>query len=84
MDKFEDKYSKFEEDAGRILTNNLQDRSARAGFSIANWKPKKNPAKEAVEWYEMDFEYAQTPEETSHEFAVINYVCILTRSPMPS
>ena len=28
---------------------------------------------EAVEWYEMDFEYAQTPEQSSHMFSVVNY-----------
>ena len=61
LDDFEDSYATFEQDAGYILTQNLQDRSARTGFNLADWKPKKNPAKQAAEWWEFDWEYASTP-----------------------
>lgn len=58
---FEDAYSTLEQDAGYILTQNLQDRSARAGLSLAGWKPGKDSAAQAVEWWEVDFEYAAPP-----------------------
>jgi polyamine oxidase len=67
-------YAKFEQDAGRILTENLQDRSARTGLSLAGWKPgSDHPKKAAVDWYEIDFEYAEPPEQSSHEFLVVSY-----------
>lgn len=88
---YEDAYSTLEQDAGRILTQNLQDRSVRSGLSLAGWKPEKDTASQAVEWWEFDFEYAQPPvelhylcfsspmltplqEQSSHEFAIVNYV----------
>ncbi|KAI4179106.1 MAG: hypothetical protein LQ348_005463, partial [Seirophora lacunosa] len=70
---YEDAYSTLEQDAGRILTQNLQDRSVRSGLSLAGWKPEKDTASQAVEWWEFDFEYAQPPEQSSHEFAIVNY-----------
>lgn len=48
-------------DSGIILTENLQDRSFRAGLSLADYKPARDPEAAAWEWYAMDFEYAQTP-----------------------
>lgn len=88
---YEDAYSTLEQDAGRILTQNLQDRSVRSGLSLAGWKPEKDTASQAVEWWAFDFEYAQPPvelhylcfsspmltplqEQSSHEFAIVNYV----------
>ncbi|KAL8850499.1 MAG: hypothetical protein Q9221_004547 [Calogaya cf. arnoldii] len=50
LDEYERAYSTFEQDAGHILTDNLQDRSARSGLSLAGWKPEKDPAAQAVEW----------------------------------
>ncbi|KAL8808171.1 MAG: hypothetical protein Q9182_000235 [Xanthomendoza sp. 2 TL-2023] len=73
LDDYEDAYSTFEQDAGYILVQNLQDRSARSGFRLAGWKPGKDAAAQAVEWWEFDFDYATPPEESSHEFAVVNY-----------
>ena len=58
---FQNRYTKFENDAGYIPMQNLQDRSARTGFSLADWTPRKDPKKQAVEWFEMDFEYGATP-----------------------
>ncbi|KAL9050875.1 MAG: hypothetical protein Q9206_004919 [Seirophora lacunosa] len=70
---YEDAYSTLEQDAGRILTQNLQDRSVRSGLSLAGWKPEKDTASQAVEWWEFDFEYAQPPVE-------LHYLCF--SSPM--
>ncbi|KAL9029669.1 MAG: hypothetical protein Q9196_002111 [Gyalolechia fulgens] len=73
VDDFEDAYSKLEQDAGHILTQNLQDRSVRSGLSLTGWKPGKDSAARAVEWWEMDWEYASNPEQSSQEFAIVNY-----------
>lgn len=54
-------YSTLEQDAGYILKENLQDRSVRAGLTLAGWKPKRNMEAQAVEWLNLDFEYASTP-----------------------
>ena len=51
LDDFDDAYGLLEEDAGRILIDNLQDRSARAGFSLAGWKPI-DMQKQATEWWQ--------------------------------
>ena len=61
LDAFEEAYATVEQDAGYILLQNKQDRSFRAGLRLAGWRPESDPQAQAVEWYEMDFEYAQTP-----------------------
>lgn len=38
--------------------------TARAGYSIVGFKPR-TPQEMATEYYTFDFEYAQTPEQTS-------------------
>jgi len=58
---FEEGYAYVELDAGMILSENLQDRSFRAGLNRAGYKPTLDPEASAWEWYLMDFEYAQTP-----------------------
>lgn len=58
---YEDAYSVLEQDAGYILSNNLQDRSARSGLSLAGWKPGIDMEAQAVEWWEFDWEYAWAP-----------------------
>lgn len=57
-------------DSGVILNENLQDRSFRAGLSLADYKPARDPEAAAWEWYEMDFEYAQTPVCPSASFGL--------------
>ena len=52
FDDYENTYSVTEELAGTILSENLQDRSARAGFTRGDWQPKKDMKKQAVEWWE--------------------------------
>ena len=56
-----DDYSTLEQDAGYILTENLQDRSVRAGLSLSGWKPGKNMAAQATEFWEFDWEYSFSP-----------------------
>lgn len=51
----------MEQDAGYILTENLQDRSVRSALSLAGWKPRKNMEAQAIEWWQFDWEYANTP-----------------------
>jgi polyamine oxidase len=70
---FEDAYANFEQDAGYVLTQNLQDRSARTGFSLAGWSPRMNAQQQTIEWFEFDFEYGETPERSSHQWSVINF-----------
>jgi len=42
-------------------------------LSLAGWKPGKDPQAQAAEWFQFDFEYAYTPEQSSQEFAIVNY-----------
>ena len=58
---YEDAYSILEQDAGYILSNNLQDRSARSGLSLAGWKPGRDMEAQAVEWWDFDWEYGYPP-----------------------
>ncbi|KAL9093027.1 MAG: hypothetical protein Q9165_004165 [Trypethelium subeluteriae] len=51
LDDFEGAYATLEQDAGYILSQNLQDRSTRAGLSLAAWKPQ-DTKKQAVEWWD--------------------------------
>ena len=73
IDDFEDAWSTFEQNAGYILTENLQDTSFRAGLSLVDWKPKKDMAKEAVEWWEWDWETSYSPEQSSFVFGITGY-----------
>lgn len=62
IDDYEgDPYSTVEQDAGYILSDNLQDRSFRSGLSLAGWKPGNDMEAQAVEWWEFDWEYGQSP-----------------------
>lgn len=61
FDTFGDAYSIVEQDAGKILHENLQDRSFRAALNLAGWRPVGDAQAQAVEWYQLDYEYAQTP-----------------------
>ncbi|CAM1510744.1 Fc.00g082570.m01.CDS01 [Cosmosporella sp. VM-42] len=70
LDTWSDMYDIAEDDAGRILTQNLQDSNARVGFALAGWQPKKNMHKQAVEWWSWDWETSWLPEESSFEFGI--------------
>lgn len=41
FDRLDEAYAVAEQDAGRLLSENLQDTSMRAGFSTAGWKPRR-------------------------------------------
>ena len=61
LDLYEgDTYSTLEQDAGYILTQNLQDHSYRTGLNIAGWQAT-DAMRKAVEWWEFDWEYAYSP-----------------------
>ena len=53
--------------------NDIQDRSFRAALRIAGWNPVNDYHAQAAEWYELDFEYAQTPDVSSELFTIVNY-----------
>lgn len=71
FDEYETAYATVEQDAGTILTQNYQDRTMRTGFSIADWKPMKNMQKQAIEWWELDWEYAYPPDQSSQTFSIV-------------
>ncbi|KAF2656312.1 polyamine oxidase-like protein [Lophiostoma macrostomum CBS 122681] len=73
IDDFEDAWSIFEQNAGYVLTENLQDTSMRAGISLAGFKPKKNMMAQAVEWWEWDWETSYSPDESSFVFGITGY-----------
>ena len=61
LNTYNDAYSTLEQDAGYILSENLQDRSFRSGLSLSGWKPGKNMQAQATEWWQFDWEYGQSP-----------------------
>ncbi|KAF2119673.1 flavin-containing amine oxidoreductase-domain containing protein [Lophiotrema nucula] len=73
LDDFEDAWTVFEQNAGYIVTDNLQDRSMRAGLYQADWKPKMNMAAQAVEWWDWDWETSYSPDESSFVFGITGY-----------
>jgi polyamine oxidase len=83
LDDYEDSYSTFEQDAGYILTENLLDVSARAGLTLSGWTPGNDKHAEAVDWWEWDWEYGNTPEESSQLFGVVNYSKLPWTSSQP-
>jgi polyamine oxidase len=72
LDEFEEHYAIAEQYAGTILSENLQDRSTRAGLRQSGWRPK-DAHRKAVEWWLWDWEYAQTPEESSFVYDIVAY-----------
>ncbi|KAI1489098.1 putative flavin-containing polyamine oxidase [Biscogniauxia mediterranea] len=73
FDELDTAYSTAEQDAGYILTENLQDTSVRAGFSLAGWKPKKDMHAQALEWWYWDFETAWPPEQCGFLYGITGY-----------
>ncbi|THC91472.1 hypothetical protein EYZ11_009055 [Aspergillus tanneri] len=59
------------QDAGRILTDNVQDQTARTGLAMAGWRPRMDDMKaQAVEWWNWDWEDASSPETSSFAFGM--------------
>lgn len=71
LNDYQNAYSIVQEDAGVLLANNLQDRSMRSGLSLAGWNPKKDPNAQAAEWWQFDWEYSYSSDQSSEEWAVI-------------
>ncbi|CAK7224163.1 polyamine oxidase1, flavin-containing amine oxidoreductase [Sporothrix curviconia] len=70
LDTYDDAYDIAAADAGFLLSSNRQDPSARAGFSLAGWKPHKDMHAQAVEFWNWDWETAYAPEESSFVFGI--------------
>ncbi|KAF4982180.1 hypothetical protein FZEAL_2157 [Fusarium zealandicum] len=70
LDLFDEKFDIAQQEAGYIMTQNLQDTSTRAGLSLAGWKPKKDPHAWAAEWWGWDFETAWPPEQSGFQFGI--------------
>lgn len=73
FDDMDAAYSIAEQDAGYVLTENLQDTSMRAAFSLAGWKPKKDMHEQAIEWWYWDWETAYPPEQSGFLYGVTGY-----------
>ena len=64
--EWEEDYEKLE----HTLVSKSEEPSFRAGLNVANWKPRGDPQAQAVEWYEFDYEYAQTPVSSRSLYAL--------------
>ncbi|CCM00964.1 uncharacterized protein FIBRA_03012 [Fibroporia radiculosa] len=67
LDVFNDssnEYTTLTVAAGARVQRQLVDLNARSGYSLIGSKPQ-TPAEKACEYYQFDWEYAQTPEESS-------------------
>lgn len=73
IDEYEEYWSIFEQNAGTILKNNLQDRSFSAGLWQSGWRTRNDAARKAVEYWMWDWEVAQTPQESSFVFGIAGY-----------
>lgn len=71
LDEYETAFEAFAADAGNVILQNLPDRAVRVGLSIADWKPNKDMHAQAAEWWEFGWEYANSPDEGSEEFAFV-------------
>lgn len=73
FDNSSDQYNTLTVASGARVQKQLVDITARAGYSLIGAKPK-TPAEMACEYYQFDWEYAQTPEESS--MIASSWVCI--------
>lgn len=63
-ERLEEAIEKAAELAQNIVDNDLADMSQRAALRLSGWVPK-TPIDWAIEWFDYDFEWADTPERTS-------------------
>lgn len=61
------------QNAGEILRKDGQDRSMRSLLRNNGWKPKPtgDSWRQAIEWYDSDFEYAFPGEQSSGIWSVV-------------
>ncbi|KZS91278.1 amine oxidase [Sistotremastrum niveocremeum HHB9708] len=60
----EDAYTTLTVGAGTRVDKKLVDATGRVGYALTGWKPQ-TPQARASEYYQFDWEYAQTPEQSS-------------------
>lgn len=72
FDEYDAAYAIAEQNAGRMLSNNLQDLSVAAGLASAGWRPRVvgDMHRQAVGWWMWDFEAASAPDLSSLVFGV--------------
>lgn len=52
LDECDEAYDIANQAAGKILVENLQDQTAKAGLALAGWKPKSHDMEaQAVDWW---------------------------------
>lgn len=70
LDEYETAYDDAAAAAGELLLDDLQDTTVRAGLSQAGWRPGLDMKKQAVEYWEWDWETAFPPESSSFLFGI--------------
>lgn len=70
LDEYEDASDVAYADAGYYLTENLQDPAARAGLTLAGWRPARDMKKAAVEWWNWDWDGSYSPDQSSFVYGV--------------
>ncbi|KAI8932465.1 hypothetical protein NX059_010650 [Plenodomus lindquistii] len=73
IDEYEEYWGIFEQKAGQILSDNLQDRTFRAGLWQSGWRTNGDAARKAVDYWMWDWETAQPPEESSFVYGIVGY-----------
>lgn len=71
IEEYENAFFRMTQEAGELLTDNIQDKTIREGLVHVGWEPDQRDypaAADAVEWWLYDGEQAYTPEETSLVF----------------
>ena len=52
LDEYDTHSEEATQQAGVLLKDNLQDQTARSGYALAGWRPRKDDMKaQAVEWW---------------------------------
>lgn len=85
IEEYENAFFRMTQEAGELVTDNIQDKTIREGLMHVGWKPDQRDypaAADAVEWWLYDGEQAYTPEETSLVFNSVRGVPKYT-SPFP-
>ncbi|KAI9656126.1 MAG: hypothetical protein M1831_004697 [Alyxoria varia] len=72
-DELQDAYATAEQDAGYLLSEDLLDEDAGSTFAIAGWTPRGDPKKQVMEYFEWDWEYCYTPQQSSSIQTFANY-----------
>lgn len=71
LDDYQNAYSKVEQEAGYSISTDAQNLSMRTGLSNAGWDPGKDMNAQAAEWWQFDWEYSYSPDQSSQQYAVI-------------